>query len=231
MGHIISNSPNNPQVLYDASWQKFAASAFLADQIQAGWGKSLSKVDGVAYTMDDLQMILQPALDMVMAMAACQTPVQRVRLWSESILQAKAVIESLLPKGKLLGGPDLPSLALFLVTYAECVDIVKEVELAKLFAVSWDYRDYTPHPAGMYEDLGNQYLFRAAQRLVDPMQTFLWVEDAIDIICNEDSVHGSCFDPDPATNRLTDTDLSKYVQKLNRSEGEASPPRWFGESE
>ena len=82
------------------------------------------------------------------------------------------MIESLLPNGKVLGGDDLPSLALFLVTYAECPHLISEVfhtpqichryecvhkvELAKLFAITWDYQDYDVHPAGVYEGLTNQ---------------------------------------------------------------------------
>ena len=30
-------------------------------------------------------------------------------------------------------------------------------ELAKLFSITWDWEDYDPHPAGLYENLNNQY--------------------------------------------------------------------------
>eukprot|EP00656_Telonema_subtile_P012540 TRINITY_DN16314_c0_g1_i1.p1 TRINITY_DN16314_c0_g1~~TRINITY_DN16314_c0_g1_i1.p1 ORF type:complete len:747 (+),score=142.60 TRINITY_DN16314_c0_g1_i1:94-2334(+) len=205
MKEVMAQHPGrNPQELYEAKWPAFSEGKHLWKEINEHWGKNLRKYHPGKYEdVHSMGIILQPALDMVQAMSTCSTPVQMVRLWSEAVLQAKELIEAMLPADKALGGDDCPSLAFFLVTLAETAGLVGQVELAKLFAVSdFDEMDFGLHPEGLYEGIQNQYLFRAEQRNMEPNNTFLWVQDTLSIICHDIS-RGSTFDPDPDSRRAS----------------------------
>ena len=96
---------------------------------------------------------------MVRAITVCTTPVQKLRLWTESVLEATRLIKS---HGIDFRGDDMPSLVLFLIVSVDSVDLVAQVphlqycppqfsrsaggfqvQLAKLFLVDEvDFEEY-----------------------------------------------------------------------------------------
>jgi len=162
----------------------------------AGWARRLQKkwVDQERFKeissikVDDFVGLLMPALEMVRAMSLCTTPVQKVRLWTESILEAANLIQS--QTNSQLGGDDLPSLVLFLVCHADCEDLVAQVEVARVFMIDLDGGDpeqFSLHKDGLHIPMESQYVFDAEQRYVDPSHYFMWVNDALRILSELDS--------------------------------------------
>jgi hypothetical protein len=139
-------------------------------------------------TREDYVGILTPALEMVVAMIRCTTPVQKVRLWTESILQAASLINTFLPDGEVIGAEDLPSLVLFLTCHSDCEQLAAQVEFVRLFIVDpdgQDRQDYQLHQdSGYAEQIWEQILLAAEIRCILPTMYFLWVGDALDIVTN-----------------------------------------------
>jgi len=148
-----------------------------ARRLQKGWPEKFD-------TVTSFVGLLMPALEMVRAMALCATPVQKVRLWTEAMLEAAQLIKTHTRDGECaLGGDDLPSLVLFLVCNADCDDLVAQVQVAKLFILDDSHSmEYELHPKGYYQGLCNQYVFDAERRCIDPVHNIMWVDDALGIL-------------------------------------------------
>eukprot|EP00656_Telonema_subtile_P041105 TRINITY_DN4621_c0_g1_i7.p1 TRINITY_DN4621_c0_g1~~TRINITY_DN4621_c0_g1_i7.p1 ORF type:complete len:565 (+),score=74.29 TRINITY_DN4621_c0_g1_i7:61-1755(+) len=115
----------NLQERWDDMRERFTQSD---DFLQECWARRLQKLHPDRFTTAEQYVgMLSPALEMVLAMGKCTTPVQKVRLWTESILQAASLINTFLPQGEVIGGEDLPSLVLFLTCHAECDSLASQV--------------------------------------------------------------------------------------------------------
>jgi len=177
---------NRRRVVLGESTEWITGDGFIGSMGGAGWVRRLCKAwPDRFHTPEGLVLLLMPALEMVKAMALCTTPVQKVRLWTEAILEASSLISLQLPNGDPLGGDDLPSLVLFLVCHAECDDIAAQVQVASLFLMDphgRDKEDYALHYKGLCSDCSSQYVFDAERRCVDPWHYFMWVYDALEIL-------------------------------------------------
>jgi len=134
--------------------------------------------------------LLMPALDLASAIDQVCSPVQKVRLWAESILEAIGIISSFLGGGEaVLGGDDVPSLVLVLTCLCESPEFTYHVKLARLFCLD-NYGsdglsyDLTRYDWGKYEDIAEQYAFDAEDRHIDHSHYLLWAEDTLNIIAN-----------------------------------------------
>lgn len=85
-------------------------------QLDDFWAKKLrDRNPGCFDDVASLAGLLAPALEMVEAMEGCSTPCQKVRLWAEAMVEAIGLITMRLGGGSgSIGGPELPSLVLFL---------------------------------------------------------------------------------------------------------------------
>eukprot|EP00656_Telonema_subtile_P041103 TRINITY_DN4621_c0_g1_i1.p1 TRINITY_DN4621_c0_g1~~TRINITY_DN4621_c0_g1_i1.p1 ORF type:complete len:815 (+),score=129.19 TRINITY_DN4621_c0_g1_i1:50-2494(+) len=171
------------------------------DFLQDCWARRLQILHPDRFTTAEQYVgMLSPALEMVLAMGKCTTPVQKVRLWTESILQAASLINTFLPQGEVIGGEDLPSLVLFLTCHAECDNLAAQVEFGSLFILDPDGQDrdeFLLHPgSGFPERLANQIVLDADHRFISPYHYFAWVGDALDVVTtNEDG----CISPRRST--------------------------------
>jgi len=98
-------------------------------QLDDFWAAKLKRANPGAFEdIGALAGLLAPALEMVRAMQACGTPSQKVRLWAEAMVEAIGLISMRLGgRGGEIGGPDLPSLVLFLTCLNGCESLVVQV--------------------------------------------------------------------------------------------------------
>jgi len=166
--------------------------------IPSPWFKKLQEKDPEQYTtVADTTGMLMPALEMVAAMGLCNTTVQKVRLWSEAILEAICLIEMQMGGGKLEAA-DIPSVALFLTCLNEMfetspLDFVAHFYLAKLFCIDnygTDARQFKLPHGGLWEDLADQYAFHADRRSIDHSHYLLWVEDTLQLMSEMSGADG-----------------------------------------
>jgi len=174
--------------------------------LDEGWAqklkKKLEKHYGTTPSIDHFAALLEPALEMVRAITLCTTPVQKLRLWTESVLEATRLIKS---HGIDFGGDDMPSLVLFLIVNVESFDLVAQVQIAKLFLVDEvDYEELELNVEGYYHDLANQYVFDAERRCIDIGHNLLWIDSALDVLAElqgkddkeeEDRIYMACESP------------------------------------
>jgi len=202
-------------------------------QLDTTWAKRLSKAwPGRFTTVDDFVGLVMPALEMVSAMGQTATPVQKVRLWVEAVLEASHLIGTHLSvcdpdaQGQGLGGDDLPSLVLFLTAMADCEHVVAQATLASCFAVDeYDKDEFDlPFPAGLYSEVSDQYLFNAESRLVDPAHYFFWVNDALQVIAGlPDDERSPRSTPRSRSSSLTMEGLSDPPPRRTNSNTMPSP--------
>jgi len=171
---------------WDAERERFCQS----DDFRANsWAQKLHKLHPDRFnSIEQYVGMLSPALEMVLAMIKCTTPVQKVRLWTESILQAASLINTFLPNGQEIGAEDMPSLVLFLTCHAECEQLAAQVEFTRLFIVDpdgFDREEFGLHrDSGFAEQIGEQIVLDAEIRCILPTVYFLWVGDALDVVTN-----------------------------------------------
>jgi len=164
-------------------------------ELDSAWAARVEKANnlGECEHVDKVvrfQMMLTPALEMAQAMGYCSTPCQKVRLWAEAILEAISLINMQIAGGGegQIGGPDVPSIVLFLTCVNECDDMVVQAKLARLFCLDnygMDQREYKLPDGGLYSDMADQYAFAAEERAIDHSHYLLWVEDTLRIIAEE----------------------------------------------
>ena len=117
--------------------------------------------------------MLMPALDMTSALDQVATPVQMVRLWAESMLEAINLVNKNLfgeDGESVLGGDDIPSVVLVLTCLVghlgNCPEMTYHVKLAKLFCLDnygVDGQKYRLLSYARYENLAEQYAFQVRQ--------------------------------------------------------------------
>lgn len=164
-------------------------------QLDDFWAKKLRQERQGFETLQSLYGLLTPSLQMVCAMQVCTTPVQKVRLWAEAIVEAISLINAQFPSSEpsqpeelqqnAIGGPDIPSLVLFLTCTNECKELYVEAKLARLFCLDnygEDAKEFGLVPGGLYTDLAEQYAFQAEKRSIDHAHYLLWVEDTLRIV-------------------------------------------------
>lgn len=175
------------QALIDEKLPRFAASERYM-QLDDFWAAKLRQERGERFgTLQSLYGLLLPSLQMVCAMQFCTTPVQKVRLWAEAIVEAISLINVQFPEQSAngIGGPDIPSLVLFLTCTNECKQLFVEAKLARLFCLDnygQDERDFKLLTGGLYSDIAEQYAFQAEKRSIDHAHYLLWVEDTLRIV-------------------------------------------------
>lgn len=106
--------------------------AFVEDQdkmdLNKFWAERLKKERPGAFdSISQLQGMLMPALEQALCMNVVGTPVQKVRLWAEALMQAESLIQAQLVDSEL-GGPDVPSIVLFLTCICGCPDLVYHIK-------------------------------------------------------------------------------------------------------
>merc|ERR1712046_75491 len=104
---------------------------------------------------------------MAQAMQYCSTPCQKVRLWAEAILEAISLINMQIGAEGQIGGPDVPSIVLFLTCVTDCDQLVIQAKLARLFCLDnygSDQRECGLPDGGLYADMADQYAFAAEER-------------------------------------------------------------------
>lgn len=160
--------------------------------LDASWAQRVQKAhaDMGGDTVDKVarfQMMLTPALEMVQAMQYCSTPCQKVRLWAEAILEAISLINMQIGENAI-GGPDVPSIVLFLTCINDCDNLVVQAKLARLFCLdNYDQKEFKLPEGGLYLGMEEQYAFAAEERAIDHSHYLLWAEDTLRIIAEEDT--------------------------------------------
>lgn len=159
------------------------------------WVQLLRKSHPGAFnTLGQLQGLLLPALDETSVMEQASTPVQKVRLWAEAMVEAIALISALLqPEGlqpmeaqeSVLGGPDIPDIVFFLSCCSSCPALVLHVKLAQLFCLDnygVDAQNYQVPSWARVQDVAGQYAHLAEERCIDHSHYLLWAEDTLQLI-------------------------------------------------
>lgn len=159
--------------------------------LDSGWAMRLQKAwPGRFRTVDEFVGLVMPALEIVSAMGRTATPIQKVRLWVEAVLEATHLINTHLTvvakpgsSSKGLTAEDLPTLVLFLTTMADCEHMVAQATMAALFTVDeFDVQEHDLPGWGLYRGVADQYVFNAESRCVDPAHYSYWVLDAVQVI-------------------------------------------------
>jgi len=175
--------------------------------LDSSWAKRVEKVHtgGTGEMVDKVgrfQMMLTPALEMVQAMEFCTTPCQKVRLWAEAILEAISLINMQIGEEGQIGGPDVPSIVLFLTCITESHNLVTQAKLARLFCLdNYDQKEFRLPDGGLYQDMAEQYAFAAEERAIDHSHYLLWAEDTLRIIAEESTP----AQPQPPANATVNT--------------------------
>jgi len=167
--------------------------AFMDDErkmdLDKSWAEKLRKARPGAFdTTAELMGMLTPAIDMASALDKVSTPAQKVRLWSEAIIEAITLISPQLCGRDPLGGPDIPSIVLFLTCLSECPEMTYHVKLARLFCLDnygAEGDKFKLYSWTKKEDLSEQYTFQADQRAIDHSHYLLWAEDTLTIIAED----------------------------------------------
>jgi len=150
------------------------------------WASKLRRYNPGKYdNMAKLRKLFNPALDHIRRMNICTSNAHLVRAWVEATLAAVAEVNSVLPEGKEVASPELPSLMVFLVIQGVCDNILIRERISRLFLTDdfgGDAEALDLPSDGLHVATSNHYVLDAEARSIQPLHTMKWIADSCQVV-------------------------------------------------